>query len=155
MLLKKVLGIALAAVWLFMPLTSYCENIPPGKWWRIPRLSDRLGLTEGQKRALDDLFVRSRRRLIDLKSAVEKERFELENLFEEEKLDEGTIMNHFRRLERARSDLANERFMFLLQVRKTLGLERYHRLKELFDEFKREKGSTPGRWFNRGLRPPR
>ena len=152
-MLKKILGGILLAVWVFVPLISMAQEIPSGKWWRMPRLSEGLDLSNPEKQALDDLFVDSRRKLIDLKSVVEKERFELETLLEKETLDEAAAMEQLKRLEKARSDLAGERFRFLLQVRKTLGFERYQQLKSLFRGF-REKRHGGGRQHNKNGPPP-
>ncbi len=138
----------LIAIWAFMPLTSMGQEMAPGKWWRMPRVSDRLDLSNEEKQALDDLFVNSRRKLIDLKSAVERERFELENLLEKEALDEKAVKEQLKKLEKARSDLANERFHYLLEVRKRLGFERYQQLRSLFGEF-RETRRMGGREMDR------
>ncbi|OEU52119.1 MAG: hypothetical protein BA872_06355 [Desulfobacterales bacterium C00003060] len=151
-MLKKILGGILVVIWVFSPLVSIGQDIPPGKWWLMPRVSERLDLTNEEKRDLDDLFVNSRRKLIDLKGALERERFELENLIEKETLDETAVMDRFKNLEKARSNLAGERFRFLLQARKILGFERYQRLKNLFVEFRGKK--HPGaRRFNKDLPP--
>ena len=151
-MLRKILGVILVVIWVFAPLVSIAQEIPPGKWWLIPRLSNQLELSNEEKRELDDLFVNSRRKLIDLKGALERERFELENLLEKETLNEMAVMEQFEKLEKARSDLAGERFRFLLQARKILGFERYQRLKSLFREF-REKRRAGARQFNKNPLP--
>ncbi len=151
-MLRKILGGILVVIWVFAPLASIAQEIPPGKWWLIPRLSNQLELNNEEKRDLDDLFVNSRRKLIDLKGTLERERFELENLLEKETLNEMAVMEQFEKLEKARSDLGGERFRFLLQARKILGFERYQRLKSLFREF-RESRRGGARQFNKN-RPP-
>ena len=151
-MLRKILGVILVVIWVFAPLVSIAQEIPPGKWWLIPRLSNQLELSNEEKRDLDDLFVNSRRKLIDLKGALERERFELENLLEKETLNEMAVMEQFEKLEKARSDLAGERFRFLLQARKILGFERYQRLKSLFREF-RERRHAGARQFNKNPLP--
>ena len=138
-MLKKILGAILVVMLMCAPLVSVAQEVPSGKWWRIPRLSERLNLSHEEKSQLDDLFVNSRRRLIDLKSAVERQRFELENLLEKETLDEKAVVDQFKKLEKARSDLSRERFHFLLEARKTLGFERYQQLTILFREFRKGK----------------
>jgi Spy/CpxP family protein refolding chaperone len=146
-MLKNFLAGALLIVWLFAPGVAKAQDIPPGKWWRLPQVAEHLDLSPEEKNRLDDLFLDSRRRLIDLKSRLERERFELDNLLEQETLDEKAVMDRFRRLERARSDLAQERFQALLKARKILGFERYQKLKILFREFKKGKrgGGRQGR----------
>ena len=38
-------------------------KIPHGKWWRMPEMVKKLGLTSEEQQKFDDLFVQSRRRL--------------------------------------------------------------------------------------------
>jgi len=141
-MLKKVLVGTVIFVWLFAAQVSSAQEIPPGKWWRLPQVTQHLNLSSEEKSQLDELFLQSRRRLIDLKSALERERFELDNLLEQETLDEKEVMDRFTKLEKARSNLSSERFQSLLEARKILGFERYQQLKRLFKEFK--KGKRPG-----------
>jgi Spy/CpxP family protein refolding chaperone len=138
-MLKRILGGVLVVIWCLVPVVSSAQELAPGRWWRLPRVAKHLDLSSEEKERLDDLFVHSRRKLIDLKSAVERERFDLENLLEKEQLDEKAVMEQFKRLEKARSDLANERFRTLLEMRKTLGFERYQQLKALFRELKKRR----------------
>jgi Spy/CpxP family protein refolding chaperone len=143
-MLKKILAGALVALWVIGPMVSTAQEMAPGKWWRLPRVGKHLELSQEEENRLDELFLNSRRRLIDLKSAVEREQFELDNLLEKEALDEKAVMAQFSKLEKARSDLANERFRYLLEARKTLGFDRYQQLKVLFGEFKK-RGHGGGR----------
>lgn len=114
------------------------EGIPPGKWWHDPQVSKELNLTEAEQAKLDDAFRDSRRKLIKLKSTVEGERFELGNLLEQEALDEAAVMQQFKKLEEARTELARERFSFLIEVRKILGHKRFQRIKEQRGRFRRQ-----------------
>jgi Spy/CpxP family protein refolding chaperone len=70
--------------------------------------------------------------MIDLKSAVEKERLELGILMDKETLDEDAVRGQFKKLGQVRANLAAERFRFILAVRKILGAERFQSLKTLF-----------------------
>ncbi len=134
--LKWILVIVPALIWIFHPMPSEGARMSHDKWWRIPSVAERLDLKDAEKKELDQLFVKSRRNLIDLKSNLEKERFELDNLMGQETLSEEAVMKQFKKLEKARANLAAERFRFLLQVRKVLDSERYQNLKILFKEFR-------------------
>jgi Spy/CpxP family protein refolding chaperone len=143
-MLEKASSVAvlLLLVFLLSPISSSMAGageIFPGKWWRIPQISDDLRLNEEQKQELDLLFRNSRVRLVKLKSVLERERNELERLLGAEPLDEAVITAQFKKLEAARADLAAERFQFLLEVRKNLGSERFQRLKTLIQELREKK----------------
>ncbi|NVM22245.1 MAG: periplasmic heavy metal sensor [Desulfobacterales bacterium] len=107
-------------------------KMPHGKWWRMPEVAKKLALTSEEQQKFEDLFVQSRRRMIDFKSNVEKERLELEMILDQQDLNESACMDRFKKFEDARTNLANERFRFLVEVRKLLGLERYRKLKTEF-----------------------
>jgi Spy/CpxP family protein refolding chaperone len=115
------------------------RGMPPGKWWHNPQMSKELNLSEPERTKLDEEFRNSRRKLIELRSTVERERFELENLLELQALNEAAVMEQFKKLEKARASLAAERFSFLLQVRKTLGPERFQRLKTYYRQFRQHR----------------
>jgi Spy/CpxP family protein refolding chaperone len=138
-MLRKTLGGVLVMMWVLAPMVSTAQEFAPGRWWRLPQVAKHLDLSGEEKSDLDDLFVSSRRKLIDLKSALERERFDLENLLEKERLDDKAVIEQFKRLEKARSNLADERFRALMETRKTLGFERYQQLKVLFKEFKKRR----------------
>jgi len=144
-MLRKTLSGMLVLAWLFAPILSAAEResfgsaVPPGKWWQMPRLAEELELREEEKGKLDDLFLDYRRKVIDLKSVMEKGWLELDNLLEKEQLDEAAAMEEFKKLRAARSDLATEGFRFLVEVRKILGPYRYQRLKALFQEIRKER----------------
>jgi Spy/CpxP family protein refolding chaperone len=112
----------------------------PGRWWLMPRMADQIGLSQSDKDALDSLYVQNRRTLLDMKSNVERERFELDNILEQQKFNERAALNQFKRLEQQREKLAMERFRYILQVRKILGPERYQRLMTMAREFHERRG---------------
>ena len=107
-------------------------KMPHGKWWRMPQVAKKLELTSEEQQKLDDLFVQSRRRMIDLKSNVQKEGLELEMILDQQNFDESACMDRFKKFQDARTNLTNERFRFLIEVRKLLGLDRYRQLKTEF-----------------------
>ena len=102
-------------------------------------MNKRISLSDEEKSKLDELFLQSRRKLIDLKRDVGRERLEFEYLMEREALDEPAVMKQFDKLEGALNALSTERFRFLLQVRKTVGFERFQKLKVMHREFRRNK----------------
>ena len=127
-----------------LPNVVMCQDATAGKWWHDPSMSKQLNLTDEEKNKLDEQFVESRRRLIDLKSNVERERFELNNLLDSKEMDEDAAKNQFKKLEKARSDLANERFKSLMESRKILGNDRFQDVKRMYRS-KRHKKNRKGR----------
>jgi len=104
-------------------------DVPRGKWWKMPQMAGRLNLTEEEKEKLDLMFLEHRRQMIDLRSAKQKERLELEQLLDSASLDSAACMRRFMSVQEAHKALALERFKFLLGVREMLGLDRFQQLK--------------------------
>jgi Spy/CpxP family protein refolding chaperone len=104
------------------------QELLAGRWWHNERVVKRLGLTADEVDALESAFRTTRRNLIALKGKVEVEQFELEVLLETPKLDEAAAKAQYQRLEAARTALGNERFAFLLEVRRIVGFERFEKL---------------------------
>jgi Spy/CpxP family protein refolding chaperone len=109
-------------------------DLPENKWWQNPRVVKVLKLTEQEQSRLNDLFVNSQRQMFDLKTDVQKEKFEIEQLLEQKKVDDAACMARFKKLTAAQNALRTQRFQFLLEVRKLLGLERYQQLKTKFQQ---------------------
>lgn len=129
------------------------SDLPMGKWWESPKMVKKLNLTDAEKAKLKEAFDKSHLKLIKLKSNVETERFELGSLLDKKTLDEAAVMQQFTKLEKDRTELARERFSFLVEVRKILGQERYQILKE---EGRERRSSRMQRRMERqgGPRPP-
>ena len=81
--MRKVIILAAGCLFLasslgFAASQSGDLKLPGGKWWQLPKVAKELNLTSEEQKKLDELFVSSRRKMIDLKNNVEKEKFELE-----------------------------------------------------------------------------
>ncbi|MFC1813202.1 Spy/CpxP family protein refolding chaperone [Thermodesulfobacteriota bacterium] len=135
---KKLCGM-LIFILVFFTSTAFGQKMPHGKWWHSPKASEKLNLSSEETNQLDEKFLESRRNLIDLKAAVEKERLELDALMDKEPLNESSVMIRFKKLETARANLAAERFKFILEVRKIIGFERFQQLKTSFKGFRQER----------------
>jgi len=107
-------------------------------WWRDPEISKQLNLSENERQRLDELLVESGRKMIELKSIVEKERFELRALLENKSSNDDAIKGQFKKLQNGRAALENERLQFLIQTRAILGIERFRELRVYFENLPRE-----------------
>lgn len=153
--MKKVFLIGLVVLFALTG-TGFAKDefhLPPGKWWLLPQVAERLNLTPQEQNKLDELYVEGTTRMIDLKSQVQKERFALENLFDNAGFDPKACMAQHEKLQQARMNLSNERFRVLVEVRGLLGLERFQELKMMRREFMRDKWEKHGRRQGKGRGP--
>jgi Spy/CpxP family protein refolding chaperone len=131
MLKDFMAGMSLIIVLTLASLAT-AQDMPSGKWWQDPGIAKELNLGSRDVKALDDLFVESRRRMIKLKNQVEKEQFEYQTLIESKDLDESAVNRQLQRLEKARTELNAERSRFVLGIRKILGRDRFQRLQQIY-----------------------
>ncbi|MBT8356589.1 MAG: periplasmic heavy metal sensor [Desulfobacterales bacterium] len=137
-MLRKILYTVLLLVFLILPATAAAKNNGLGKWWRHPKVAEKLSLSEDEISNLDRRFVDSRRKLIKLESDLKSEQFELDHLLQSESLDEKETVRQFDKLQQARTNLGKEQFRFLLEIRKILGIERFRQLKQ-YKQLRRQK----------------
>ncbi len=135
-MLKKVLIAPLLILLISLPELVLAQDVPSGKWWYNKKVVKNLNLTPKEVRQLDRLYVDSHRKLIDLKSAVKREQFELDTLLGKEPVDDAKVRKQFKRLEKARTDLANERLGFVIRVREIIGADRFQQLKTSYKDWR-------------------
>ncbi len=128
-MLRNVFSVILLIIFLIAPVIAAGQDVPAGKWWYNPKIQKNLNLSQKEIGKLDKLFAKSRRKLIKLKSEVEHEQFELDQLLSQKKVNDADVKKQFQKLEKARKNLANERLQFVLGVRNILGAERFQQLK--------------------------
>jgi len=116
--------------------TAFGQDVPSGKWWYNNKVVENLNLTKKEVRQLDQLYAKSHRKLIKLKNAVEREQFELDELLGEKTVDDAKVRKQFRQLEKARTELADERLGFVIGVREIIGAERFQQLKTSYKKWR-------------------
>jgi Spy/CpxP family protein refolding chaperone len=135
-MLKKVWVGLLLIFMINLPGLAAGQDVPSGKWWYNQKIVQNLNLTQKEIRQLDQLYVSSHRKLIKLKNAVEREQFELDTLLGQKTVDDTKVRKQFKRLESARTDLANERLGFIIRVREIIGVERFQQLKTSYKKWR-------------------
>ena len=134
-MLRNLFSVILLFIFLIAPVMAASQDVPAGKWWYNPKIQKNLDLSKKEVGKLDKLFAHSRRKLIKLKSEVEHEQFELDQLLGQKKVNDAKVKKQFQKLEKARNKLANERLQFVLGVRNTLGANRFQQLKSNYTKW--------------------
>ena len=127
-------------------------DLPRGKWWRTPEVVNELKISSDEQAKLDNLYYKHRNQMIALKSDLKKEQIALEWFIEKEKLDESACMDQFQKILSTRNKLSIERYNFLIEVRKLLGLERFQQLKAKFQKLRVDRSRREGP-MDKGDRP--
>ena len=135
-MLKKAWVVILLIFMIGLPGLAAAQEVPSGKWWYNQKVVQNLNLTPKEVGQLDQLYVNSHRKLIKFKNAVEREQFELDALLGKKTVDDAQVRKQFKRLESARTDLANERLGFVIRVREIIGADRFQQLKTSYKKWR-------------------
>ncbi len=134
-MLRHVFSFMLLVFLVNLPGVAAGQEVPAGKWWYNTKIQKNLNLSQNEIDKLDKLFAKSRRKLIKLKSEVEHEQFELDQLLGKKKVNDAAVKKQFEKLEKARNNLANERLQFVIGVRNILGHDRFQQLKSNYKKW--------------------
>lgn len=138
-MLKRATSVMVAGFVLSAVGLAVAHGSSKWRWWQNPEIIQQLNLTQDEIKQLDDAYLASRRQMIEQRSRVEAERYELEELLGQPGFSEADIRAQHRKLEAARSQLAEERFDFLLKTRNIIGHERFQQLTEIQRKWREER----------------
>jgi Spy/CpxP family protein refolding chaperone len=101
------------------------------RWWDNPRLSQQIGLTDDQKKKMDDIAQQHRLKLIDLDAALQKQEAIMHPLIEADQPDESKILSQIDAIAQARAELEKDRARMLFSIRQTLTPDQWKKLQTI------------------------
>lgn len=135
-------------------LLAFKGHIGGGKWWYRPDVKDKLQLTPDQINNINKIWMEHRKRMIDIKSDIEKGYLDLENIIGQSALDIQGAYKLAERLGRLHAKQIEERVKMTVDVRHELSIEQFQKLKVLRGELAerlRRKGLPRGKVGRPGL----
>jgi len=124
-----------------------------GRWWNNPDLAQKLGLSDQQKKQMDDIFLQHRLKLIDLNANLEKQETLLHPMIEADQPDEGKILSQIDAVAQARAELEKANARMLFDLRKTLTPDQWQKLKAMREEQRGKMMMRDGRRGPNGMGP--
>ncbi|GGH01924.1 Spy/CpxP family protein refolding chaperone [Silvibacterium dinghuense] len=109
------------------PMERFHEAGP--HFWSNPRIATAIGLTDDQKKKMDDIAQQHRLKLIDLNAALEKQEAIMHPLIEAEQPDESKILAQIDAVAQARAELEKDRARMLFSIRQVLTPDQWKKLK--------------------------
>jgi Spy/CpxP family protein refolding chaperone len=138
---------------LLFTLTAAFAQPPRGffAWWDSPIARD-LNLKEEQNQQIREVVRSYRNKLIDQRSAMDKAEGDLEDIFNDDKIDQRKANDAVERLAGARADMSRTMSQMSLKLRGILTADQWRELQK-----RMPKGPPPARPGpgNQGLRPER
>jgi Spy/CpxP family protein refolding chaperone len=116
---------------------------------------DKLGLSEDQRKNMDDILLQHRTQLIDMRAAVEKSELALEPLMSADTPNEQQVLAQIDRIAQARAELEKANARFLLAIRSKLTPDQYRQLQTARAERRlmRQNGAAPNGMHRHGAQP--
>ncbi len=118
----------------------------PGRWWDNPNVAQQVGITDDQKKKMDDIFQQNKLKLIDLKAALEKQEAIMEPLIEADQPDEAKILSQIDAIAQARAELEKANARMLLGIRTMLTPDQWKKLRTMAQT----RMENRGKWGARG-----
>jgi periplasmic protein CpxP/Spy len=116
----------------------------PGRWWDNPNVAQQIGLTDDQKKKMDDIFQQHKLQLIDLKAAVEKQEAIMEPLIQADQPDEAKILSQIDAIAQARAELEKANARMLLGIRTVLTPDQWKKVRTMVQAHMEARGKWGG-----------
>ena len=159
--MKKTLILAALAA-LLTAGNLAAADLPPGRWWKMPNVVERLDLSTEQQEKLDAIFHTAANELIDRRGDVEKANVALRAELDQAQLNRQNVLRAAARVNEARGKLFERELAMLMDMRGVLNDPQWSRLR-LFMENQRNQREQqgdrppgdrpPGQGQPRGRRP--
>ena len=138
------------------PLERALGSGPGGRWWNDPAMVQKLGLSDDQRKNMDDILLQHREQLIDMRATVEKAELGMEPLIGADTPNEQQILAQIDKIAQARAELEKANARFLLAIRGKLTPDQWKQLQTARAERRQMRKFTPepdGEHFHRQLGP--
>jgi Spy/CpxP family protein refolding chaperone len=106
-----------------------------GRWWDNPHLAQKIGLSDAQKRQMDEIFDKHRPQLEKLNDTLKKQEATLHPLLQADHLDEHKVLRQIDVIAQARANLEKANARMLFGLRKVLTPEQWKKLQAMAREW--------------------
>ena len=131
--MTKRIALALIVTSMAAAMAATAAELPPGKWWRNPQISERLSLVPEQQARLDGIFRAAAPDLIDRRGEIEKLAVALRGELDQPQLDRQNLQRLAAALSQARGRLFERELMMLADMRAVLNDSQWAQLREHLD----------------------
>ncbi len=149
------------------PMGGAFRGPDPGRWWNNPRFATQIGLTDAQKKQMDDILQQHKLQLIDLNAALEKQQVLLRPLIQADQPDEQKVLSQIDAIAQARANLEKANARMLFAIRRVLTPDQWKKVQTMVRRHRammgrrgwdgQGPGHSPGPWRGgpRGPKGPR
>jgi Spy/CpxP family protein refolding chaperone len=121
-----------------------------GRWWDNPQVAQQIGITDDQKKKMDDIFQQHRLQLVDLNATLQKDEIILHPLIEADQPDESKVLSQIDTIAQARAELEKANARMLFDIRKVLTPDQWKKLQTMAQNRRDGMGPDGRRWDGSG-----
>ncbi len=119
------------------------DGPPHGRWWKNPRVVERLALTDDQTEAIDEIAFETGQRMIDIRAAREKAHLKLKRLLDSESPDRAAVDRALEDLENVQCEASRLEVRSRTRIALVLDREQRETLMDRFEQFERRRDRAP------------
>lgn len=118
-----------------------------GRWWDNPKLASDVGLTDAQRKQMDDVFAKYRPQLESLRSSLHNDEKALHPLLDANHVDQGAVLQQVDIIADARANLEKANARMLLGIRNVFTPEQWQKLRAVAQKHHHDWEQHPcGEW---------
>lgn len=111
-----------------------------GQFWNNPKLVEQLKLTDEQRKAMDEILLEHREKLIDLRAGEEKAELEMQPLMSADQPNEAAVLAQIDKIAGTRAELEKANARFLLALRAKLTPDQWKQVQAFRDHPMQQRG---------------
>lgn len=111
------------------------------KWWQVDRFQQEMALVPDQVSRLEEIYQAAKPSMHTQKATLDKLQADLHTMVNEGRADDGAASDLIAKVEAARAELGRTRGAMLYRMRRVLTTDQHVKLKALFAERERSRGS--------------
>jgi Spy/CpxP family protein refolding chaperone len=120
------------------------KDMPGGKWWTNKSVINRLNLSLDQRSKIEDVWMQSRRNLIDQQAEVEKRQLDLEETVGKDQIDEKAALKALERFQEAKANLEQNTMLMRIRIKNLLTPDQQQKLQAVAEALRQQRAKANG-----------
>ena len=118
------------------------KDLPEGKWWTNKRVINQLNLTLDQRSKIEDVWMQSRRNLIDQQAEMQRRQLDLEETVGKDQIDENAALKALARFQEAKSNLEQSTLLMRIRIKNLLAPDQQQKLQAVAEALRQQRAKA-------------
>jgi Spy/CpxP family protein refolding chaperone len=130
------------------------KDMPGGKWWTNKSVINQLNLSPDQRSKIEDVWMQSRRNLIDQQAEMGKRQLDLEEIVGKDQIDEKAALKALESLQEARANLEQSTMLMRIRIKNLLTPDQQQKLQAVAEALRQQRARANGVAAQKQASPP-